>query len=299
MSDGKITVAVTIPAGLILVVAVWLVLHHGSDDSSARHSEAEHATAATQPAEPTQGETAARDRLAQLEAQNRQLSAELAKQQQADAQRRAVELSKPGEIDGAAWVVRKSGQSDIVRGLNVCVLPMTCPRATVLQCLTDAISDCNTEEDELRKFAQQARDQQNSFNAITHEKKVSDLAVAYDKGIEKLESQIADIRTQMAQVPQEMDLIQAAELVKKFALLSPPTAHLFDLARSQVRTDVDGKYRIPVMPGNWIIAGQTGGSEFVIQWFVPITMSPSGHLQLNLDNSNSFSITNATSLKYN
>lgn len=98
---------------------------------------------------------AAKSELARLRAENAQLNAKIAKTETAQTAQPTASSPVPKgvTVSGAAYVVRQSGQSDILRGFRVTVIQRTVPEKVYRKALTAVVQKYKNRVAELRKKA--------------------------------------------------------------------------------------------------------------------------------------------------
>lgn len=194
-----------------------------------------------------------------------------------------VETEKSTIIKGGAWIINKSGRSDILRGLQINllkkeVLPkeLQAEYKRILLLRLEILESCFSKSESTREVGLK----------VCRERK--------DK-IANAES-FADF-TKLSESQPSMDL---HGLFNDLLLPEPSQAKYFitkfmETPRvCQTATDIDGKYEMTIKgahSGDYYIYAESKNDVFYVRWIVPLKISDGAIINVNLDNSNAFIIT--------
>jgi len=214
-----------------------------------------------------------------------------------------------GAIEGASWLDRENGGSDLVRGLNVFLLSTVCPKVVFVQCLKATADDLDAEAKRWRADAAKQSEDAKGWAAKAADARSANLSTVADfdekqaawakheaafqeEMAKRCEDRSSGLRTQADQARDQIDTMEAVETLKGRSYVFPAVTKLSDIAVARARTDVDAKYTFAKLPaGNYVIyaqvAGETvAGVTFVFGWFVPVTVRERETTHVDLDNEN-------------
>ena len=221
-----------------------------------------------------------------------------------------VELQAPQalaeiKITGGAWVEKKSGNSDILRGLEVCVLRAD---ANIGQAIS-LIQACLEEDKKVLHSLELMLEVDKKFNIKLSGE--SDGVKSYNRTRQKaMENSLKAVKDGRAIVAlrqahiaklEELSPTGVAEL-KKVYVFYPRDAAAGVTAEwkrivaqqlvSSTATDIDGKYEIRCTNANLYLYARYETDYSLIEWLIPIDASATGELKIDLQNSNAALITN-------
>lgn len=260
--------------------------------------------------EKTQAEEAEKRRLAEEKAKREaaerdRIAAEKERKRAAEeAERRRIEEEKRlasirANIKGGAWLTKKAGNSETLRGLKIYVLRARVKKEQY-QTMLHALLDGG------RIRLQSAKD---------WEKALGELPFNFDALVEA-KAQVT--RREMEAVKTHLLVLEAEEAVTRtpgtatdqidvdvifrlFAEILPNSTERERSAWSAIcseqtvavtHTDVDGKYSVAVSGGNYYLYATFTSSYSVVEWFVPVKVSEAKDVAVDLHNATAERITN-------
>lgn len=179
--------------------------------------------------------------------------------------------TRPGSVEGGAWVIKGGGQSDVLRGLTVYIM--------------NADIDSTSIEAPLRKLCVDMRElippplaKQNfakecgeKIDNILTSKSRPDLRTLYELVRTVQKNAISD--TEFFLVLLEHDAIWPS-------ILGSALLH-------KGQTGIDGKYTIPdIMPGEYFLYAQASSSFYFVEWFLPVKVTSGQPTKIDLFNEN-------------
>ena len=310
MSEGKLFGGIIALALLVIGGAAFFILRPAREDTTspmATVSDRRPSPAAAKPASGTQAPPTSRPTLAATKPTDDQVQAEIARLRaenqrlRESIQKVVIDADSPaplpvvsvvpngggnGSIEGAAWVKRQSGESQIVRGMTLVLIPSRCPPQIIVECLKESAAERDRELKEDKKRADEYRSSPYS----------ADFAKIYDDSARRHSEALNQINRNIQSTTAPMETVMAAEMIRAHASFAAPLSAFAKLAVAEARTNVDGKYAFKEVPaGKYVIFGQESGGRFLVQWMLPVHVKPGATAQVDLDNGNAFDIKNVGS----
>ena len=190
---------------------------------------------------------------------------QLAEQRRSEAERKQATINS--SIGGGAWTIKKTGQSEILRGLTVRIL-----RAELLRRDLDSVSAALQMESDIDSFGFAAKD--------LVAQKISDMV-----NLNRLHSGIryrsndfgSSNNVKFSRI--DDDIVWAR--VMKAALVE------------ECETNIDGKYKTKALKGGKYLVHALHTTSFsLVEWLVPVEITDSGELTIDLFNKNADIIIN-------
>jgi hypothetical protein len=229
---------------------------------------------------------------------------EVARREQAEAHRLAAEARAEadrlsgyrGGVSGGAWVENKLGQSDILRGLHVHLIPASVKRIEMTELLGRAKDRARLERAYYEKILRSAHGGQTVIEGVG----VAD-AVRIVRFKQAAEEAVDRVRARADERP--IDSKEIYRLCRLTAIgMRSVTAiredHLWRDAVSrytvvEAATDIDGKYKLRDVVGGRYYIYAVHSSEFsVVEWLLPIAIDGPGDITCDLYNEKAIEIVN-------
>ena len=200
-------------------------------------------------------------------------------------------------IKGGAWVERKSGNSEILRGLKIYLLKAKSNNqqlSLIHQALSsDAQSNLKSAQDDLA-FRQKvaACHPDNEFSQQNLKVSAAKLKL-FEALLKKLEADAqtsaqadpagtVDLKEIYSIVPETPTSAVAAAWVRVCGAQLAATTH----------TGVDGVYELPTGGGSFYLYAYYESDYSIVEWFLPVAANESGEIKLDFQNSNAAFIKN-------
>jgi hypothetical protein len=179
-------------------------------------------------------------------------------------------------VSGGAWVIRRDGRSDLLRGLRVSIVNDTVP-ADVLRPLVLANA---------KELDQEATDARNQA------KEMNELGAGFGKHDEeraaRLDAQAANGRHALKGLPTDLDQLAALKLLTASHHYGIPSLRAVAAATqiASTRTNVDGKYMLTaeITPGSYYLHAEFDSTAGLVQWLIPLDASRDIDSQIDLFN---------------
>jgi hypothetical protein len=220
-----------------------------------------------------------------------------ARRQEADRLVQA-ERARASSIHGAAWVVRKNGDSIILRGLHIHLLrPAFADSSPV--CDLAAVYIPSLEE--LRKITNRLLEIEGE-HPLTSDNP-NDISVRMQKSqvdilkadVKSYTQRIEIIKKLAQQHPSDMKDVDAYQLLLVASISGKVDFPYNSVSVIDTDTDVDGKYTLSnVAPGDYCVFANFDSGMFSVDWLVPIHVAPGTQASLDLNNDNAIHIHNQT-----
>lgn len=229
-----------------------------------------------------------RTRLAEREAAVR-AEAERAR----EAKARAAELAKLRvTVSGGAWVTRKPGNSDPLRGLEIYFMPSMIPAASAVRYFEAVASSyrVSLEVDENSLEERQKRLRSAEYESVRE---------VWRKSVAEIESRIADSKLGLsiaelglaASRAKQADELVDSTLLRPRGFRDPPdgvTRAWIELAQSaaigKASTSVDGKYNLTLPGGMYLAVARAETEYWRMSWAIPVTLDGADPKQLDFHN---------------
>jgi hypothetical protein len=223
--------------------------------------------------------------------------AEEARRQEADRLAQA-ERNRTSSVHGAAWVVRRNGDSIILRGLHIHLVRST---------FADSSPVCDLAAASLPDLEDARKDASDSL-AIERNHPITsddpnDISVElYKSELHTIESQVKSFSDRIEAVndcvqkrPPNMNAADAYHLLLQASLLDKVQFPYTSISVADADADVDGKYTIAnVPPGEYYLFANFDSGLIVVDWLLPIHFAPGTQASLDLTNDNAIHIHNQT-----
>lgn len=184
-------------------------------------------------------------------------------------------------ISGGVWVTKGSGASDVLRGLDIYLCKAELPLSTFVDGLSklDATLKAKiTIEEELAE----------SVKFTKAYKTYKDMANKYRRYHQVLQQMLE--RNDTAKISL-LDLYNYFAIAGKENELFPRI--ILASMVQKVTTNVEGKYVIEKVPrGQYVIFSYYGTKSYIIRWMLPVDVSGSEDMKVDLFNENSLQIIN-------
>jgi hypothetical protein len=183
-------------------------------------------------------------------------------------------------IDGAAWVVKKSGDSIVLRGLQISLIGQTVPKSDAIRALQSQITADN---DEAKSDESDAQDWRNKAagddsTADFDRERADDSA----KKAQDLRAKVTTMSNAMTTFPSNVD-VGLVYSVAGGEALTDVFSSVHEIALT--KTDVDGKYLIAKVPaGSYYLSAFSVNDAYSIEWLVPVVINSDIHMDLSNDN---------------
>jgi hypothetical protein len=193
-----------------------------------------------------------------------------------------------GTISGGAWVIKKVGQSDILRGLNVYVIRARCSRRELDEPLKELVFHAQFDEGFTRSGIR-------SVDGVTEEMAVKETNNARMRAreCEQLASLLPDDLIDSRLI---LSLIRSSHLGPSYYAMTHDDIwpkFLAILKTQNAITNIDGKYKFDhVQGGKYYIYSQFTTEFSVAEWLVPLTVDRSGEFMQDLFNETALLILN-------
>jgi len=203
-------------------------------------------------------------------------------------------------VHGGAWVTRKNGSSDLLRGLEVSLLNNTLVDPAIIRVeYQKGIGRLTEEHDSQMKEFKNAKDQNDK-----EQSRLADYGIKPYRGLEehykdcagRLADRIASIRADEGKITSSEDLQSA---YKRFAFANDywGTTYFYACAatavRQEVHADSEGKFTFTgVPPGRYYVYALMNNSTSFIEWLVPINVAGGKEVRCDLYNENAATIYN-------
>jgi hypothetical protein len=208
-----------------------------------------------------------RQRLEELEIQRQAEANARLEAKQRRLQREAELALINASVVGGAWITKGGGQSDILRGLSIYVL-----RSEVARRRLDAAVIVMQQQPDFDKFGADAKD----LPTRPPDDRV-DLERVFKGVRHRNDSNLSSSSAKMIRIKKDV-------VWPQIALAALVTA---------VKTDIDGKYKIPkIKGGNYLVYAVSETSFSTIEWLVPLEIDRPEEVNLDLYNENAETILN-------
>lgn len=179
-------------------------------------------------------------------------------QQERLRQEKAVKLASiKGSIEGGAWVTKKGGSSDILRGLKVCAIQSRCSSATSM-IVINALAKQNMESnDDWEKTAAAFRSAPSGLS-----------------------------------LPASAPILFLPSEPLTHSVQEALSSYLKQLQVAEATANIDGKFTLSVPGGEWFIFAEWQSSFSRIVWCVPVEITNEQPVHLDLSNENALTIWN-------
>jgi hypothetical protein len=219
----------------------------------------------------------------------------LADQQREEAARNA---KIEGTVSGGAWIIKKTGSSDLLRGMKVYLLKPECSGTTVRQAYEVIADSAKSSAEFWHKDAQDNRNHQSDEFGIYKEAADKDDAKA-----KSFEDYSAIILAKMKNIPLQMDVADAYKQMCDLEALAPdsgtePLGATFanvvkDSMLMTAQVTIDGKYSFDnVRGGAYYLYAFWETSYSNIEWLIPVEIKASGAVSKDLFNDTANNIWN-------
>jgi len=186
----------------------------------------------------------------------------------------------PGSVEGGAWVIKGGGQSDVLRGLTVYILPAAINTQAIAPQLEELREDCEKHEEE---HAETAKKWEKDEECREKQKMMRTIGDA-------VKNMLAS--TQEVKSKEIYDFIRADNLSSMFPDLGvsqdeiwPKTVAATAIASGT--TGIDGKYSVSnLAEGDYILYAQAAAATYIIEWCVPVTVKAGQITKIDLFNDN-------------
>jgi hypothetical protein len=203
-----------------------------------------------------------------------------------------------GVVEGGAWVIRKGGQSDLLRGLTVYVMNVDVDCFRIKATLRDLRDEYSTKESNsistIRDYSNPYRTNgvdmrsyvpkyQARYDTAKTYGKILDNILAVESSVD-LKTLYGLARTIMGD-PSQIDDIVYIFIDVKYDKHWNPILKAGMLKMGQ--TGIDGKFRIPdVAPGEYFLYAKSYSELYFIEWLLPITVTSGQSTKIDLFNDN-------------
>lgn len=213
------------------------------------------------------------------------------------AEERSRMASTKGRVRGGAWVIKKAGNSEPLRGLRVRLVRTSATNADLLTAnnvqLASAKSSLEFHKDHIKTLEGNLATYPNSegFKKLLAETKV---------GLADVEAEIALLEGKQREIAARPGA-QAVEMESVLKTLGGGRSALGERAWAAIvvpatiaegTTDVEGKYEVPVTGGEYLAVATFQSDISTIEWIVPVRVSTAEGVKLDLFNENAFYIFN-------
>jgi TolA-binding protein len=185
-------------------------------------------------------------------------------------------------ISGAAWIVRQTGASDVLRGISVWVVRVNLPSSFVINGIEKSIpwweQDAKRNQDAAKPYAKGGYiESSDSYKMYMDDAAKDNEKIQHLRGVER--SLPAIIETQKA-----FDILKDASWVGVPNFSAPIVA--------EGKTDVDGKYTISNLPvGRYYLYASMGDTSPYMDWLIPV-QAVGGSIKIDLYNDNAATLKN-------
>jgi len=219
------------------------------------------------------------------------------KRKDEEADRKRIEEEKgmsriKANIKGGAWLNKKAGNSEPLRGLEIYVLHSPGKNEQFLAMLEFGQ---NFAEELVAFWEERVR-------KVADIGSMGSLKTEYEQNlntenlhVRRIEDQIKDASQKAADAPVSMESIFSVLLLSPRAIEWPPpvwAAICTQQLAGKVHTDVDGKYSIEVPGGYYCLYATFESDVSRVDWFVPVKVGEAKDIVVDLHNENAARITN-------
>jgi len=227
--------------------------------------------------------------LAQAEAEIEKLRRQVESINAADDEKNAEKI---GTLTGAAWITRKGGTSDPLRGLKIYLVRADVPSSYAIEAAKSRIINDKSVKDMFFKLVKE-------YRLKRGEKFYDDLAKNYeddiadlDKGIEKATAEVE--RFEKLPPGSKVDLLVIRKVSVQAAWETEKSPYVDAVINNSVKTastDIDGKYKVNLNGGRYYVVAQFTSSIHAIEWCLPLKVDGS-EVKIDLYNENAERIFN-------
>jgi hypothetical protein len=235
-------------------------------------------------------------------AERRRREAEERERERQDQDRKQIEdeqrfASIRTKVTGGAWLTKKAGNSEPIRGLDLLVLKSPGSNEqllTLLQAELAGSRDLLHKEEESAAFWEKAVQENPDNQYMADHVSTSKAAVSSRRWqVDKLEGLAAEASNSAKSAPVEMR--EMYNVVFSEAAVGGLSA--WDtICRQQLaatgHTDVDGKYSIELQGGHYYLFAKFESAYSEVDWLIPLSVTEAKDIQLDLRNDNAGRITN-------
>lgn len=203
----------------------------------------------------------------------------------ADAKIAKAQSAIEAEISGAAFLSMSNGTSQILRGLEIHLLPATVRKAAITEALRGILKENTYQAKQIEPFAKARRSELAIATFAAYQEAV--------KSTERLLSLSDDAELDMCDVYNvAYPKVEGRRYVRKMS----ETTHWSDAARPQIvkttNTSVDGKYTMSVHGGRYLLFARFSTQRQIVDWLIPIDIEKSGPISQDLYSGNAITIAN-------
>lgn len=180
-------------------------------------------------------------------------------------------------IRGSAWLKRKSGDSEVIRGLRILVLRPSVDRPTLRHCLEEQAA-------RIKRDVEFNKDLASRYNTPLEEA---------DAAIDKVK--LSEVDRKLANLPDSMDLAELLEFLCRVDPLKIPSGFgpaLDAELVTEAHTSVDGKFELPNVPGgHYYLHASESAQRYFVEWLIPVD-AKGEVINVDFENANAAAIYN-------
>lgn len=187
------------------------------------------------------------------------------------------------QVSGSAWLSRNDGSSDLLRGLEVSILPKVVRRDVVAACM-------EAKALEYERVAKDSSSHADYYSGQGHHGAAQvfvDRAKQYPRIAASIREQIKSLSSQvLTDMAFSLAVSAAKDSLDFDGGGAPAFSSVVSVHRiSQVKTSADGKFVFPkIAPGDYFLHAKVDTKAIFVEWVIPFKAA--GEVQINLDNSN-------------
>lgn len=245
---------------------------------------------ASKPAAPVRQPSAAelleaeRTRAAAAQRENEELKRQLAKIE-AERAKAAERQQAATTVSGSAWLARNDGSSDLLRGLNLYLIPTKVPGDILGKNLESKALDAET----VAEHEQAEADRNKKYDFM------KDIVARHQQSANASRAKAEKIREAIAKTKDGMKTDEAYELVKQASRYGMP--YFGSIARGaaigEAKTDRDGRFSFTsVQAGDYFVYGVIDTPALYVDWLLPVSVSGKP-VTIDVENGNASTLQNS------
>ncbi|MCE5326078.1 MAG: hypothetical protein ABFD92_11535 [Planctomycetaceae bacterium] len=184
-------------------------------------------------------------------------------------------VPKGVDVSGAAYVVRRNGQSDILRGFHVTLIQASAPAQVLERALTTVVQNCKSESVDWHKEAAEGRRKYGEMESSTDDNDPD----SYEKKCAKEADSKAEKYSQiLAKVEGPVDSAAALTLIESTGYVNVIRDFVDNIKIAATTTDVQGTYKFTDAPTSAYIFAMFDTKDGFLMWAIPVQGSGSKDL---------------------